>query len=60
MDEILCLLKSEYNIVSDNIAPVAGGFSAKAYRVKDVDGTEYFVKAYDKSLPTTCFFVEKN
>jgi len=60
MDELLTLLKSEYGIVSNSIFPVPGGFSTKAaYRVAGVDGSEYFLKVYDKSLPTTRPFVER-
>ena len=55
MDEISGVLKSEYGIVSNDVAATAGGFSAKAYRAKDTRGTDYFVKVYDKSLPTTRF-----
>ena len=60
MDQASRLLKSEYGIISDSIFPVTGGFSTKAaYRVADLDGIHYFVKVYDKSLPTTRFFVER-
>ncbi|CAG7658597.1 phosphotransferase [Paenibacillus allorhizosphaerae] len=60
MDEVLTLLKLEYGLVSNSIFPVKGGFSAKAaYHVEGVDGTEYFLKVYDKSLPTTRPFVER-
>ena len=59
MNEILDLLKIEYGIISNNIIPTVGGFSAKAYRVKDMDGIDYFVKVYDKFLPTTRFYVDR-
>jgi len=60
MDELLTLLKSEFGIVSNFIFPVPGGFSAKAaYRVASDDGAEYFLKVYDKFLPTTRPFVER-
>lgn len=60
MDELIQLLKSEYGIDSNYISPAPGGFSTKAaYRVASADGAEYFVKVYDKSLPTTRFFVER-
>jgi spectinomycin phosphotransferase len=60
MDELITLLKSEYGIVSNSIFPVTGGFSTKAaYRVAGADGAEYFLKLYDKSLPTTRPFVER-
>jgi Ser/Thr protein kinase RdoA (MazF antagonist) len=58
-NEILSLLKAEYGIVSNTISPAVGGFSAKAYHVKSNDNVKYFVKAYDKSLPTTRFFVDR-
>ena len=59
MDEMLSLIKSEYGIVSNNITPTVGGFSAKAYRVNDINGIDYFVKVYDKTLPTTHFHIER-
>jgi len=60
MDELLTFLKSEYGIVSNSISPVSGGFSTKAaYRAEGADGTEYFLKVYDKSWPTTRPFVER-
>lgn len=60
MDELSFLLKSEYGIVATSIFPATGGFSTKAaYRVVGADGVGYFVKVYDKSLPTTRFFVER-
>jgi spectinomycin phosphotransferase len=60
MDEISTLLKSEFGIVSSSIFPVPGGFSAKAaYRVTGEDDTEYFLKVYDKFLPTTRPLVER-
>lgn len=60
MDELSFLLKSKYGIVPTAIFPATGGFSTKAaYRVAGADGVEYFVKVYDKSLPTTRFFVER-
>ena len=60
MDDPAALLKTKYNITAQSVSPVAGGFSAKAaYRVTGADSTEYFVKVYDKSLPTTMSFVER-
>jgi Ser/Thr protein kinase RdoA (MazF antagonist) len=60
MDTLSFLLQSEYGIVSASISPAAGGCSTKAaYRVAGADGVEYFVKVYDKFLPTTRFFVER-
>jgi len=59
-DELSSLLKLKYGIISDFVSPVAGGFSAKAaYLAAGADGVEYFVKIYDKSLPTTRFFIER-
>lgn len=60
MDDVLALLASEYGIVSGRALPVAGGFSTKAaYRVAADDGMEYFLKVYDRTLPTTRFSVER-
>ena len=59
-DRILSLLEFEYGIVSNSVIPASGGFSTKAsYRITDVNGSEYFLKIYDKSLPTTRLFVER-
>jgi len=60
MKELPLFLKTEYGIISNSIFPAKGGFSAKAaYRVVGADGIEYFIKVYDKFLPTTRFFVER-
>lgn len=60
MNKLLFFLKSEYGIVSNAIFSAKGGFSTKAtFRVVSADSTEYFVKVYDKYLPTTRFFVER-
>lgn len=60
MDALSRFLKSEYGIAPVSVHPALGGFSTKAaYRVVGADGVEYFVKVYDKSLPTTRFFVER-
>ena len=60
MNELSSYLKSEYGIIIDSILPTKGGWSSKAaYRVIGADGIEYFVKVYDKTLPTTRFFVER-
>lgn len=60
MDGFNELLQSEYGIIPRAISRVPGGFSAKAaYRVMGADGTEYFLKVYDKSLPTTRFFIKR-
>jgi len=44
------MLSSAYGINTSSIAQVQGGFSAKAFRV--AADKEYFLKVYDKSLPT--------
>lgn len=50
------LLAIEYGIITDTIAPATRGFSEKAaYHEKSM---EYYVKVYDKSLPTTRYFVD--
>ena len=60
MNGLSHLLKTEYGIITTSVFPAKGGFSAKAaYHVVGADGAEYFVKVYDKSLPTTGFFVER-
>lgn len=60
MDRLSAILKEEYGIITNSIVPAAGGFSTKAaYRIAGTDGVDYFVKVYDKSLPTTRFFVER-
>jgi len=60
MDELSALLKTEYGITVKTISPAVGGFSTKAaYRVAGADGIDYFVKVYDKSLPTTRFLIER-
>jgi len=60
MNELSHFLKLKYGITADSIFPAKGGWSAKAaYRVVGADGIEYFVKVYDKFLPTTRFFVER-
>jgi len=57
-DDIIDLLSSEYGIIPDSITAAPTGFSAKAaYRAVGADGNEYYLKIYDKSLPTTRFFV---
>jgi len=60
MNALFSVLRSEYSIVSNAISPTPGGFSAKAaYHVVATDGAEYFLKVYDKSLPTTRLFIER-
>ena len=60
MDDLFGLLKTGYGIVSQSAAQVPGGFSAKAaYLVTGADGAEYFLKVYDKALPTTRMFVAR-
>jgi len=53
------ILASKYGIISSALSRVPGGFSAKAYRVTGESGADYFLKVYDRSLPTTNFFVER-
>ena len=60
MNELTFLLESTYGITPTSISTAKGGFSTKAaYSVAGTDGTQYFVKVYDKSLPTTRFFVDR-
>ena len=60
MDELSLFLKSEYGITSNAISFAKGGFSTKAaYRAVDANGIEYFVKVYDKFLPTTGYSVDR-
>ncbi|MCL2409233.1 MAG: aminoglycoside phosphotransferase family protein [Oscillospiraceae bacterium] len=60
MDDLSLLLKLEYGIAVKSILPVEGGFSTKAaYHVTGVNGAEYFLKLYDKSQPTTRFWVDR-
>jgi aminoglycoside phosphotransferase (APT) family kinase protein len=59
MTNLIPLLSSAYGIVPASCVPAPGGFSAKAYRVTGTDGTVYFLKVYDKALPTTRYFVER-
>ena len=60
LSELPILLESRYGIIAKSIAPTKGGFSSKAaYCVVGADGAEYFVKVYDKSLPTTMFNVNR-
>jgi len=58
--ELALFLRLKYGIISNSILPAKGGFSTKlAYHIIGADGIEYFVKIYDKFLPTTRFFVER-
>ncbi len=51
---------SAYGITPRSLHAATGGFSAKAaYRAAGEDGRTYFLKVYDKTLPTTRFFVER-
>lgn len=60
MDELVALLKIGYGIIAKSVHPVPGGFSTKAaYLVTDANGAEYFIKLYDKSLPTTRSSVDR-
>ena len=61
MDNILIkLMKTGYGITPNKVIPASRGFSAKAaYRVVGADGKQYFLKVYDKTLPTTRCFVER-
>jgi Ser/Thr protein kinase RdoA (MazF antagonist) len=60
MKELSALLSTKYGIISGSICPVKGGWATKAaYRVTGTDGVEYFVKVYDRTLPTTRFIVER-
>ena len=54
ISQLETILSSFFAIKPAAITPVRGGFSTKAaYRVTGTDGMEYFVKVYDKTLPTT-------
>lgn len=59
-DDKIDWLKSDYGIDAVSLSPAPGGFSAKAaYRVKCANGPDYFLKVYDKTLPTTRFFIDR-
>jgi len=51
------VLKEHFGVAPTNVCEVVGGFSAKAYRV-DADRA-YFLKVYDRSLPTMRPFIER-
>ncbi|MDW7656901.1 MAG: aminoglycoside phosphotransferase family protein [Bacillota bacterium] len=51
IDAIHNLLTIRYGITPKTICEVQGGWSAKAYRINTGDHS-YFLKAYDKSLPS--------
>ena len=60
LKETSLFLKQKYGIITDAIYPVKGGWSTKAaYRAVSADGVEYFVKIYDKHLPTTRIITER-
>ena len=60
MKEISLFLKQNYGITTDSIYQVKGGWSTKAaYRVVSVDDVEYFIKIYDKHLPTTRWIIDR-
>ena len=52
------LLSKHFNITPDDVREVKGGWSAKAYRV-DTENNAYFLKAYDKSLPSVVPWVRR-
>jgi len=53
-------IQSAYGAEPVTITPAKCGFSTKAaYRVTCADGTEYFLKVYDNTLPTTRRYVER-
>jgi aminoglycoside phosphotransferase (APT) family kinase protein len=52
------ILKDEYGICPDHINETKGGFSAKAYKVQ-AGNRFYFLKVYDKSLPTMQPFIRR-
>jgi len=58
MDEIKSLLQSAYGITAHAIREVKGGCSARAFKADAEEGS-YFVKAYDKSLPTVQPYIER-
>ncbi|MCL2120890.1 MAG: aminoglycoside phosphotransferase family protein [Clostridiales bacterium] len=60
MQKLFKILESEYGIVSNTCRPVPGGFSTKAsYHVIAANGVEYFLKIYDKTLPTVLPFIKR-
>ena len=53
MSDISSILISKYGITPSVILSVKGGWATKAaYRVTNIDGIDYFVKVYDRHLPT--------
>ena len=56
--EISQILSEHYNIHNVSLSEVQPGWSALAYRV-ETDSGLYFLKVYDKSLPTTHLAVER-
>jgi len=58
MEDLSLSLKKEYGIITTSISSAKGGFSTKAaYRVMGADGIEYFVKVYDRLLPTARYYI---
>ncbi|MCL2545247.1 MAG: phosphotransferase [Clostridia bacterium] len=51
------ILKERFGVVPTSVSEVTGGFSAKAYRVDA--GRAYFLKVYDRSLPTMRPFIAR-
>ena len=60
MKEISLLLKQNYGVLTDSIYQVKGSWSTKAaYRAVSPDNVEYFVKIYNKHLPTTRWIIDR-
>jgi len=51
MSNIIEILKIYFGIATADICEVQGGWSAKAYQI-DAGDRNYFLKVYDKSLPS--------
>jgi len=58
MDHIEAILKTEYGITADSIAPAVGGLSASAYKVSCAGG-EFWLKEYDNAKINTAKQLEK-
>ena len=52
------IVKERFGINPKAVHEARGGFSAKAYRV-DAGDRAYFLKVYDKSLPTMQPFIRR-
>ena len=60
MNDLSLFLMENYGIDVVSILSVKGGWSTKAaYRVTGDDGIEYFVKIYDKRLPTISSIIDR-